>query len=107
GSAQVIADVSAYYGGGTAAAAGSFAPLAPTRFLDTRNTSGPVSSGGTVSFQVGGVKGIPANASAVVVNLTVTQPNSFGFLTAYASGSTKPVSSNVNYAGGQTVPNLA
>lgn len=107
GSTQVIADVSAYYRGGTPAEAGSFAPLAPTRFLDTRNSSGPVSSGGTVSFQVGGVKGIPANASAVVVNLTVTQPNSFGFLTAYASGSAKPVSSNVNYAGGQTVPNLA
>ncbi|GAC1494211.1 MAG: hypothetical protein NVS2B15_15410 [Pseudarthrobacter sp.] len=107
GSAQVIADVSAYYRGGTPTAAGAFAPLAPTRFMDTRSSSGPVASGGNVSFQVGGVNGIPANASAVVVNLTVTEPNSNGYLTAYASGSTKPDTSNVNYDRGQTVPNLA
>jgi hypothetical protein len=107
GSAQVIADVSAYYRGGTPTAAGAFAPLAPTRFLDTRSSSGPVASGGKVSFQVGGVSGIPANASAVVVNLTVTEPTSAGYLTAHASGSAKPGTSNVNYAGGQTVPNLA
>ena len=42
-----------------------------------------------------------------MVNLTVTDSKSFGFLTAFASGASKPNASNVNYARGQTVPNLA
>ncbi|UKA62659.1 RCC1 domain-containing protein [Arthrobacter sp. FW306-04-A] len=83
---------------------GAFVSIAPTRFLDTRN-SAPVSPDGTVSFQVGGVNGIPSDAAAVVFNLTVTGAKSAGFITAYASGTERPNSSNVNFAGGQTVPN--
>lgn len=107
GTTQVIADVSAYFKGGTATAAGAFAAQAPSRFLDTRTSSGPVTAGGTVSFQLGGVGGIPANASAVLVNLTATETKAPGFLTACASGSAKPNASNVNYGPGQTVANLA
>lgn len=107
GTTQVIADVSAYFKAGTPTAVGAFVAKPPSRFLDTRASSGPVPAGGTVSFQVGGVNGIPANASAAVVNLTVTETKSAGFLTAYASGSAKPNASNVNYGPGQTVPNLA
>ncbi|MCA4132469.1 hypothetical protein [Arthrobacter sp. M4] len=54
-----------------------------------------------------GLNGVPANAAGIWANLTVTEPYSFVYLTGYASGSAKPKSSNVNYAGGQTVPNLA
>ena len=43
-----------------------------------------------MSFQVAGVPGIPASVAAVVFNLTVTQPQSLGFVTAYASGSNRP-----------------
>ncbi|MCA4133051.1 carboxypeptidase-like regulatory domain-containing protein [Arthrobacter sp. M4] len=107
GSAQVIADISAYFKGGTPTAPGAFVATAPSRFLDTRGSTGPVAAGGNVSFQAGGVNGIPANASAVVVNLTVTETKAAGFLTAYASGSAKPNASNVNYGPAQTVPNLA
>jgi hypothetical protein len=107
GSAQIIADVAGYFLPGTPEQAGAFAALAPTRFLDTRISSGPVGAGGSVAFQVGGVKGIPARVALVVVNLTVTEPTSFGFLTAFASGSSRPNASNVNYTRGQTVPNLA
>ena len=59
-----------------------------------------------MSFKVGGTLGIPTNASAVVLNLTATETKSFGFLTAYAAGSSKPKASNLNYTAGQTVPNL-
>lgn len=107
GSAQIIADVAGYFLPGTPERAGAFAALAPTRFLDTRISSGPVRAGGSVAFQVGGVKGIPARVALVVVNLTVTEPTSFGFLTAFSSGSSRPNASNVNYTQGQTVPNLA
>ncbi|WP_265977155.1 polysaccharide deacetylase family protein [Arthrobacter sp. MI7-26] len=105
GTAQLIADVAGYYLAGTPVASGTFAPIAPNRFLDTRNTS-LVAPGGTVSFQVGGVSGIPATISAVTFNLTVTEPTSFGFVTAYASGTTRPNASNLNYDKAQTVPNL-
>ena len=85
---------------------GTMIPVAPVRMLDTRATTavGPDSS---VSFQVAGVGGIPAGVSAVVFNLTVTAPQSFGFISAYASGTPRPNASNVNFAAGQTVPNLA
>ncbi|GAA3314462.1 hypothetical protein [Arthrobacter ramosus] len=104
GTAQLIADVSGYYLAGTATASGTFQPIAPTRFLDTRNSTA-VAPNGTVSFQVGGVSGIPATVSAVTFNLTVANPTSFGFVTAYASGTTLPNASNLNYATGQIVPN--
>ncbi|MDQ0823210.1 hypothetical protein QFZ69_004089 [Arthrobacter sp. V1I7] len=107
GSTQVVADVSGYFLPGDPDRAGAFAAVTPTRFLDTRSSSGRVAAGGSVTFQVGGRNGIPANPAAVVVNLTVTETTSYGLLTAYASGASRPNTSNVNYARGQTVPNLA
>ncbi|MDQ0028853.1 alpha-tubulin suppressor-like RCC1 family protein [Arthrobacter bambusae] len=104
GTAQFIADVAGYYIAGNSSVAGAFVPVAPVRFLDTR-TKGPVGADGVVSFQVGGVKGIPSNAAAVTFNLTVTGPKSYGFIAAYASGTDRPGSSNVNFLAGQTVPN--
>ena len=105
GSAQLIADVTGYYVTGTPATAGSFKSLSPARLLDTRN-SGAVGANSTVSFQVAGANGIPASVAAVVFNLTVTQAKSLGFVTAYASGTTRPNASNLNFSAGQTVPNL-
>ena len=58
----------------------------PTRFLDTRMWPGRVGAGESISFRVAGVRGVPADVSAVVVNLTVTSPTSYGVITAYASG---------------------
>ncbi|WP_161797266.1 carboxypeptidase-like regulatory domain-containing protein [Pseudarthrobacter chlorophenolicus] len=107
GTTQVIADVAAYFKGGTPTAVGAFGAKPPSRFLDTRTSSGPVPAGGTISLQIGGVNGIPSNASAAVINLTVTEAKSAGFLTAYASGKAKPNASNVNFGPGQTVPNFA
>ena len=44
--------------------------------------------------------------SAVVVNVTVTQPTSPGYLTVYPNGAARPLASNLNFSAGQTVPNL-
>lgn len=106
GTAQLIADVSGYYVSGKASAPGAFQPVAASRFLDTRATKRAAAADGEVSFQVGGVKGIPKNVSAVVFNLTVTEAKSFGFVTAHASGTTRPQASNINYDTGQTRANL-
>ena len=105
GSSQLIADVTGYYVTGTPSTAGAFKSLSPARLLDTRKSSA-VAANSPVSFQVAGVNGIPASVAAVVFNLTVTQPKSLGFVTAYASGSARPNASNLNFSKGQTVPNL-
>lgn len=105
GTVDLIADTSGYYLQGTPTEAGTFQVINPSRLLDTRNSS-PVSPDGTVSFQVAGVGNIPANVSAVVFNLTVANPKSYGFITAYASGTARPNASNLNFNTGQIVPNL-
>ncbi|BCW17886.1 hypothetical protein NtRootA9_05940 [Arthrobacter sp. NtRootA9] len=105
GSAQLIADVSGYYVAGTAVAGGAFKAVAPTRFLDTRNNGTPVGAKGTVDMQVAGVNGLPAQVSAVTLNLTATNSKSFGFVTAFASGGAIPDASNLNYTAGTNIAN--
>jgi Periplasmic copper-binding protein (NosD) len=98
--AQAIASVGAGY-----------TPVTPLRILDTRNAIGistktPISGGSDVVVQVAGKGGVPANAQAVVVNVTAVSPTAGGLLTVYPDGSTQPGTSSLNYAANQTVPNL-
>jgi hypothetical protein len=44
--------------------------------------------------------------SAVILNVTVTEPTEGSFVTVWPGGETRPLASNLNYAAGQTVPNL-
>ncbi|MEU7554847.1 hypothetical protein AB0B01_21310 [Streptomyces sp. NPDC044571] len=93
-----------------------FTPHAPTRLLDTRDGTGtgtgtsagrPVAPYGTARVKVVGTAGIPAGVTAVALNLTATNTSAGGHIIAYASGKEQPTTSNVNFAAGQTVPNLA
>ena len=43
----------------------------------------------------------------VMGNLTVTEPGTSGFTTAYPCAQGRPLASNNNYVGGQTIPNFA
>ncbi|TLM74722.1 hypothetical protein FDW81_04755 [Pseudarthrobacter sp. NamB4] len=104
GTTHLIADVSGYYLAGTPTAAGAFQPIAPTRFLDTRSSSA-VGRDGTMALQVAGAHGVPATVSAVVLNLTVAEAQSYGFITAYPSGASRPNASNINFGKGQVIPN--
>lgn len=94
-----------------------YTPYTPTRVLDTRSGTGapasPVAAGGVVQLQVGNAPiPEPYGIAAVVLNVTVTQATSNGFLTVYGDqdiGGTPvptPQTSNLNFAAGQTVPNL-
>jgi len=60
-----------------------------------------------VKLKVAGVGTIPTGISAVVVNLTATNTNGTGFVTAYADGSSVPSATNVDYTPGLTVANEA
>jgi subtilisin family serine protease len=109
GSTDLIADVAGYYGDGSAAAGSTFVPLSPDRLLDTRTTGGPVAGGATRNLAVAGASGVPvpSDATAVVVNVTVTGPTAKSYVTAYPQGaSSPPTASNLNFIAGQTVPNL-
>ncbi|MDX3533524.1 PKD domain-containing protein [Streptomyces sp. MB09-01] len=87
-----------------------FTPYAPTRLLDTRDGTGAVKGKvapyGSARVKVGGNGAIPAGVTAVVLNITVTNTTAAGHITAFAEGTTRPTTSNVNFKAGQTVPNL-
>jgi hypothetical protein len=110
GSVQIIADVSGYYtGANLPSGQGAFGALTPLRLLDTRSgkgaPKGTVVKGGSVAFTVTG-NGVPLGVSAVVLNVTVTEPTSSGFITAYPHGGPIPTASNLNFLAKQIVPNL-
>ncbi|MGW0422765.1 PKD domain-containing protein [Streptomyces sp. NPDC003015] len=106
GHVDLIADLQSVYTTG----GGPFVPTAPTRFLDTRNGMGapaePLGPNGSLTVKVAGVDGVPADASAVLVNLTGVAPTTATHLTAYGDGSL-PNASNENLAAGETRPVLA
>ena len=90
---------------------GVFYPLTPARILDTRTYTGglpgKVGPGQTIAVQVTGQGGVPASGvSAVVMNVTVTEPTAASHLTIYPSDAALPLASNLNFVAGQTVPNL-
>jgi hypothetical protein len=112
GTVQLIADVSGYYLAGTPSAPGSLSTVTPARVLDTRTGNGAararVAAGTDQVVRVTGQGGVPGTGvSAVVVNLTVTEPTTAGFISAWADGGSTPVVSNLNFTANQTVPNLA
>ncbi len=104
---------------------GPYSPLAPVRICDTRasnpsglintaaqcnggagNPGSTIAKGGTKTITVANNFGIPANATAVVFNVTVVNPASSGFLTVFPAGAAQPTASNVNFVAGEVVPNL-
>jgi hypothetical protein len=113
GSTDVVFDVAGWYSDGSlsSVATGLYGPLAPIRILDTRNGVGgyshEVGPGQSIAVQATGVGGVPTTGvSAVVLNVTVTNPNAGSYLTVYPSGASLPTASNLNFGPGQTVPNL-
>jgi DNA-binding beta-propeller fold protein YncE len=95
------------------AASATYVPLDPVRILDTRNGTGgftgPIGPGGVLSLPVTGVNGVPAtDVTAVVLNVTVTDPTAGSYLAVYPDGQTRTASSpsNLNFSPGETIPNL-
>jgi hypothetical protein len=95
----------------TPAGESAFHPLPPARLLDTRTGNGApigkLGSSATLLLQVRGRGGVPAGASAVVLNVTVTGPTKSGFLTVFPSGTSQPTASTINFTAGATVANGA
>jgi alpha-tubulin suppressor-like RCC1 family protein len=86
-----------------AADASTFTPVSPVRVLDTRG--GPAVAGGqTITLDLAGR--LPANATAVVLNVTGVSPTAGTYVTAYPAGADRPTVSSLNLAPGETRANL-
>ena len=64
-----------------------------------------VAAGSTTEITVVGVNGVPADASAVVLNVTAADAGSSGYVTVWPCGEARPNASNLNYRPGGAVAN--
>ena len=109
---NILADIHGYFvGGANTGESGTFVSQTPTRFLDTRiglgAPKGKVAALSTTTVKIGNRGGVPANATAVVANLTAVNPSvGNGYLTAYPGGPL-PLASNLNYQSNENRANLA
>jgi sortase (surface protein transpeptidase) len=89
----------------------AFQAVPPSRLADTRADQGAFGftriDGSVVRVQVAGRGGVPANATAAVLNITGVNTTAAGYVTVYPSGTDLPTASNVNFDGaGQVIANM-
>ncbi|HWL43993.1 MAG TPA: hypothetical protein VNQ73_13715, partial [Ilumatobacter sp.] len=109
---DLVVDVNGYVPTGA-----GLGTLVPARVLETRQGpndrtvdglfqgDGRVTADGVVELTVTGRGGVPAAASAVLLNVTAVFPDGPGFVTVWPCGSDRPQASNVNYGPGDVAPN--
>ncbi|MEH1168989.1 right-handed parallel beta-helix repeat-containing protein [Micromonospora sp. CPCC 205539] len=87
-----------------------YVPVTPTRLLDTRTGLGttskqPLGQDGSVVMPITSLAGVPvADITAVVLNVSVTQPTESGYIVVYPWGAV-PNASTMNFVPGETVAN--
>ena len=109
GFVNVVADVMGYFSP-PAAGTSTFTSISPTRLGDSRDHTvlQTFTAHGVQSLVVaGGSTPVPADASAVVVNITATDVTAPTFVTAYPKGGSTPNVSNLNLLYHETRANLA
>lgn len=116
GTTDVIVDVVGYFTSPSSSPTGSaFYGTTPYRICDTRSstlsglvdqcTGETIAQGKTLNVQVSNYSGtassvsqvVPANATAVVLNVTEATANAHSFLTIWPQGVAQPASSNLNF----------
>ncbi|HZD67277.1 MAG TPA: glycoside hydrolase family 172 protein, partial [Acidimicrobiales bacterium] len=122
GPVDVVVDLEGYYAPPSATATGTYTALAPERLADTRCGTSPPPSfcagenlpvpnqglgtlgpGGSTDVTVAGVDSVPAEATAVVLNVGMTNTTAPSYLTAWPSGESRPLASNQNWVPGETL----
>ena len=110
---HLVIDVYGYH-----SAASTYAPLTTTRFLEQLNDDGVPRSFDGVSWCFGGCMpdgswtlivsgrgGVPSEATAVVLHVTVADVDGAGFTTVFPCDGARPVVSSLNYSSDQEVSN--
>ena len=111
GTTDVVFDVVGFYGDLGGPAGSRFHAVNPFRLFDTRAgatgvPAAPIASGGVLSVSVRATGVVPANATALIMNVTVTAPSTDGYLTVFPGDVPVPLASNLNFVAGETIPNL-
>lgn len=82
----------------------------PFRELDTRtfptDPNRGIGPGQVRHLPISGDGLLVGHTTALILNVTVTEPATAGFVSVYPSGSPRPATSSVNFTAGQTVANL-
>ncbi len=95
-STELVVDLQGWFAKGS-----DIEPVEPQRLIDTRNT-GRLEAGDVLSFYASA----PGETGSAL-NLTVTEPETDAYLSAWPCGQRWPGSSNVNVRAGETLSNLA
>lgn len=108
----LVVDTTGWFPAGT-----KFRPVSTARLLDTRpggvtadglaNHLGRRAAGSVTEVQIAGRGGVPADASAAVVNVTAATPSGSGFVSIDSCGAAAPTTSNLNFSAARTVANSA
>ncbi|MCB0968537.1 MAG: DUF1501 domain-containing protein [Ilumatobacter sp.] len=103
---HVVGDVFGYFG----TTGDRLVTTSPQRLLDTRLGLGaarrPAGPGHRVDLQVAGIGGVPAAATAVVLNVTATNVAAASHVSVWPRGGVDPSTSNLNLRAGDTIANL-
>ena len=108
---HLVVDVNGYFPGSS-----SYQSINPARVLDTRagystidgvqQSADATTPGSITTLRITSRASVPADASAVVLNITVTEAEGPGFVTVYPCGTALPTTSSINFSTGSTVANL-
>lgn len=112
--AATVATIAGSASGTVHAEAAALTPVLPARLLNTRAAdtidgkdakTGALGAGAVYALVVTNRGAVPADASAVMLNVTTVGATAPGFLTVYPCGATRPNTSSVNYSGAAPTPN--
>jgi len=107
--AQLIADVSGYFGDQA-----EFTAVQPARLMDLRpgfpTIDGPAGPGtfvtGRIITQVGGRGGVPVGARAALLNITAVDEQAPGYLSVFPCNGVEVLASSINYDTDRPIANL-
>ncbi len=86
-----------------------FIPIQPARLFESRSGAGLTTLDGVdqgagrrtatsvTEVQIAGRAGVPSDASAAALNVTVVRPGAPGFITVFPCGAPRPLASSMNY----------
>jgi hypothetical protein len=107
---QLVADVAGSFPGGS-----DYEAIDPARLLDTRpgtatvdgqqTGAGAVEAGTTLVLPIAGRGRVPADATAVALDIVAADSSGSGYVTVYPCDASRPNTSSVNFAAGITSAN--
>lgn len=81
--------------------------ITPCRLFDSRNNNTQIPTGATWEMQAANHCGIPADAAAIVANVTAVTPSASGWMSLYPAATPWPGVSTLSYRKGKTRANNA